>query len=82
MTVDARPVVVVNSPRRCRMIPSLIDDDDTPKKKQQQLAGSTATAIPTLVTDCSSSRGLGGRQRSGHLHDYVVSINHGHVNDV
>ncbi|KAL3205227.1 hypothetical protein MRX96_011129 [Rhipicephalus microplus] len=56
VTVDARPVVVVNSPRRCRMISSLIDDDTPRKKNQQRFAGSAAaTAIPTLVTDYSSS---------------------------
>lgn len=83
VTVDARPVVVVNSPRRCRMISSLIDDDTPRKKNQQRFAGSTAaTAIPTLVTDYSSSCRLCRVQRRGHLHDYVVSINHGHVNDV
>lgn len=82
VTADARPVVV-NSPRRCRMISSLIDDDTPRKKNQQRFAGSTAaTAIPTLVTDYSSSCRLCRGQRRGHLHDYVVSINHGHVNDV
>lgn len=75
MTVD---VFVVNSPRRCRKVaPSLID---TPKMRKK-LAGRTAAAIPTLVTDYSSSCSLGVRQRSGHLRDYV-GINHGHVNDV